>query len=499
MRKYLLQLFALFCLLAVQGNAQVPTAQLISPSPGGSGSVQRFTISTTGSDQGWTALMINNSYGWPQANGCNILVYPGGWIYLGDDNQASWGYSTRLGDPTYPPSISKGQCTLDSGTGSASQSGSTWTFAFTLTFKPAFAGTKYMSLGASTGGGAYNSPPSNVGTWTTTGGSSLPTTSLISPASGSTAGASQQVQFSATDSSGYSDIASSWFIITPNGGYSGTCPIRILPPSNSVQILNDAGTVWGTAVPIGSNTVLSNSQCNFNAASVSMVHVGSNTNNYAVTLNFASGFSGTKTMLGLSANLAGQYQTAFNLGSLTIPGGGSTATGGTGRMQLDLTTTPRTTIDNLNLQTILIPTDRNPQSSVNLYTATADNPSVLHFGDQFTVVIRNAKPNTQVWMFEVDFQPRPYPEPDDITIYPVLPNNGLLGVTNSVGYLMWNGTVSPTGGSHTLHLSVVNASSPPITTVNFDDGSDTPSINFIGAITFWAADQYNVPTPPVFQ
>ncbi len=492
MRKYLLQLFALLCLLAVQGNAQVPTVQLISPSPGGSASVQRFTISTTGSDQGWTALMINGSYGWPQAYGCNVLVYPGGWVYLGIDNQSSWGNNSKLGDSAYPASITNSQCTLDSAGGSASQSGNVWTFAFTLTFKPAFAGTKYMSLGASTGGGAYNPSPSNLGTWTTTGGTSTPVTSLVSPQAGGT-GSSQVFSFS-TNYAGSPSGGQTQVGITASNSFNGNNGCWFMGNQNGTAfyLLNDSGSGW---MGMNGQGVASNTQCTLSNYSV---YVSGTTTTYTFTVTFSSSFSGTRYIWGWSVNGQGQYGPIL-YGTWTIPAGGSTATGGTGRMQLDLTTTPRTTIDNLNLQTILIPTDRNPQSSVNLYTATADNPSVLHFGDQFAVVIRNAKPNTQVWMFEVDFQPRPYPEPDDITIYPVLPNNGLLGVTNSAGYLMWNGTVSPTGGSHTLHLSVVNASTPPITTVNFDDGSDTPSLNFIGAITFWAADQYNVPTPPVFQ
>jgi hypothetical protein len=66
-------------------------------------------------------------------------------------------------------------------------------------------------------------------------------------------------------------------------------------PSNSVLLLNDAGTAWLGPVTLGTATTLQNNQCTVNAQSSSASGVGTNvTVNLALT--FKAAFSGTKNL-----------------------------------------------------------------------------------------------------------------------------------------------------------------------------------------------------------
>ncbi len=374
-----------------------PAVQLISPAPGGSGSVQRFTISTTGSDQGWTALMINGNYGWPQANGCNVLVYPGGWVYLGLDNQSSWGNNSKLGDSTYPASITNSQCILDSVGGSATQSGNVWTFAFTITFKPAFSGTKYMSLGASTGAGAYNPSPSNLGTWTTTSGTSAPVTSLVSPQAGGT-GLSQVFSFS-TNYAGSPSGGQTQVGITAANSFNGNNGCWFMGNQNGTAfyLLTDSGSGW---MGMNGQGVASNLQCTLSNYSV---YVSGTTTTYTFTVTFAPAFAGTRYIWGWSINGNGQYGPVM-YGSWTVP-----------QQQLDMTLSA-TEINNHELllddatgQYIEKPTSGNPwvvqlRSGLKVKIADAGNLKISNISHSWTPTADNA----YTYHYVIDTRDNPY-------------------------------------------------------------------------------------------
>ncbi len=328
--KKLVFAFALLCLMAVQGFAALPVTALGSPAAGGSGVTQQFSLNATnasGASDVSTAWLIFSSDG-GYVNTCGIRYdFPNNGIQILNDAGTAWSASVQMGSSAVLHGFG---CDVPASSAYKTFIGNTAIGVSTPTFKPGFTGLKTM-LGLSANlAGQYISTPYNLGTWTTSG-TSLPTTYLLTPASGSTAQASQLVQFGATSNAGYADIASSWFILSPNGGYANALGIRFLPPSNGIQMLNDAGTDWGTSYPIslGSQVTLNNSQGSVQVSSSGISHSG-NSNTYTFVFSPKAGFSGMKTMLGLSANTAGQYQSAFTLGNLTIPIMNTTSKGSTG-------------------------------------------------------------------------------------------------------------------------------------------------------------------------
>jgi len=186
----------------------------------------------------------------------------------------------------------------------------TWNLA--LTFKPAFAGAKTVFMFGTNG--TANSGWQNRGTWTVPG--PAVTADSATPSSGS--GAAQMFGLRYSDSAGATNLSTVWvwFNATLAPTAAGSCLAYYDRPANTVNLLNDAGTIWLTA-PIGSGGTLQNSQCAIApGSSTAVVNGVSLTLNLAMT--FKPGFAGAKTifMYGANAITSSGWQ---NRGSWTVP------------------------------------------------------------------------------------------------------------------------------------------------------------------------------------
>jgi len=117
-----------------------------------------------------------------------------------------------------------------------------------------------------------------------------------------------------SDSRGARNLMTEWVWFS---GGTGTCMVYHERATNTVYLLNDAGSAWHTGT-IGTATVLQNSSCavNLGASSVSI-------NGPVLTLNLAIGFKspfrGTKNIAMFASSL-GEVTTGWqNRGSWIVP------------------------------------------------------------------------------------------------------------------------------------------------------------------------------------
>ncbi len=505
MRKTILYLTALVCLLAVQCFSQcLPITALQSPAAGGNGITQQFQLNVSDScgiqdiATSWLIFTTDGSY----THTCGIRFIPSeNGIQILNDAGTAWSSSVTMGSGAV---LDSPQCSVPASSAYKTFGGNSYFFTATPTFKTSFYGTKTMLGLSSNNAGQYNPTPYNLGTWGT-GTANYPSTFLISPAGGGT-GTSGQFTFGSTSGAGYQDIATSWLIFTTNGGYPASCGIRFLPPSNTVQILNDAGDNWITGT-------LDNSQCTF--TNTSRVVVGASTQNYTFTVNFKAPFSGsTKSIIGLSSNSAGQYNAAYTLGSWTIPA-----------MQDQIIGYVKESQPTLNPGEVDMSRITLSQAGQDLNTMAL---RVYHGNDPITFRIRYAKPNSQVWVTRIATVPAGAPSAGTTYVHTVCgPDNGhqdqgiqhaildpvngdnygacYLGMTDATGYLEWTGQIwySTAPQTYGEYLSgMISAQfyiGPQTFNPNFPGITDGPmnEDNYVGALVYWVigSDGYQGPAP----
>jgi len=124
----------------------------------------------------------------------------------------------------------------------------------------------------------------------------------VTPSSGSSApGQSQTFHQLYTDSNGSTDISQIWTLLNPSTdpapnqtGYTNAdaCYIRWDRSTNSIFLLNDAGTTWSAGQHVGSGGVISNSRCSVNPAASNISDSGNNLV-FTIAYSFTSAFVGT--------------------------------------------------------------------------------------------------------------------------------------------------------------------------------------------------------------
>ncbi|PWT99077.1 MAG: hypothetical protein C5B51_27885, partial [Terriglobia bacterium] len=145
---------------------------------------------------------------------------------------------------------------------------------------------------------------------------SAPSVVSATPASGS--GAAQTFGVTVTHPNGPAAIGNIAFLL--NTGLSGVngCWVFFNPPSNTLQLANDAATGLSSPIAIGANASLSNSQCTVSAVSASVAVSGNNLTVY-FPLSFSGLFAGLKTSFAITVDTGGQNSGWLNTGSWTVP------------------------------------------------------------------------------------------------------------------------------------------------------------------------------------
>jgi hypothetical protein len=232
-------------------------------------------------------------------------------------------------------------CAINLGSSSASASGSGLTLNLAIAFTPAFSGEKTIRMFANAAGG-LSSGWQDRGSWTVPGSAPAPTDSRkrrkpatatttttlapeptptiqsgvqvlsVTPASGSGSSANFVMQYA--DSRGARNLVAEWVWFS---GGTGMCMIYHERVTNTVYLINDAGSAWQTGL-IRSATTLQNSSCAVNLGN-SSVSIDGPVLTLNLAISFKAPFTGTKN-IAMFASALGNLSTGWqNRGTWIVP------------------------------------------------------------------------------------------------------------------------------------------------------------------------------------
>jgi glucose/arabinose dehydrogenase len=292
------------------GPAPAVTADSILPASG-SGASQTFAMrfsDTTGAVNLMTMYALFSGSG----GGVCLVYYDRASNTLGLLNDAGNQYVTGMAGGA--GTLANSRCSITLGSSSGVVSGSTLTLNLATAFGAPFAGAMNIYLYAANMAG-LNSGWQLRGTWTATGGAPPPTgvtADSITPSSGT--GASQTFAAQLSDSTGAMNL-STVFVLFSGPGTS--CLVYFDRPSNTIGVLNDAGTGYSSGAVGGSGTVM-NSRCSITLMNTTAAP-GGNTLTLNLAMSFTGAFSGAKSVYLYGANTAGLNSGWQQRGTWTVP------------------------------------------------------------------------------------------------------------------------------------------------------------------------------------
>ncbi len=494
MRKYVLQLFVLFCLLAVQGFAATPSIIGLTPN-NGTGASKTFVIQVADSAGMADIGYVLTSFGtWAGTYSCSFLATPNtNAVYLLTDDGTSWGSAGFMGQGSSTV-LQNSQCTLPMAQMYKTVSGNTVYITFTLTFKPTFGGQRGIQADIVSNEGEVTGPV-GIGSWNvTTNGPPLSVASFGPSGTGS----SGTFTVIAQDPNGGSDIG---YILTSFGQWanSGSCSILWIG-NGYAYLLSDAGTAWGSGGAVGSSAVLSNSQCSVPLSSATKGISGFNLS-VTFAVNFAGNFSGVRSMAASVNTINNVVAGPVTFGNWTIP-----------NMPADQVLV--TTRDFLPMPDPSDPPAMAVSLSQSGYNpATGDIPTYIA-GNSIGYSIRGAKPFSQVWVRRMAIQaaqPNPYAQTvcthstgqENEGLNDAINGACLLGTTDGGGNLIWNGNIyAGLGDLNYLEFTsaqfYVGPQAPDPQNPNMTRGPMNED-NYIGALTYFVQDANGQPAKPFYE
>ncbi len=292
-----------------------PTADSISPNSG-SGSAQVFSAVFSDAngyaDISTAIVQFASSAGGRQ---CYVRYLRGNnTLNLLNDAGTGWLPAVTVGSTA---SVSNTQCTLNGAGSTVRGSGNSLTLALSLTFTPASAGTKTITMTALDKANA-TSGAHNRGSWTVPGPADrIPTADSASPNSGA-ATTPQTFRFVFSDPDGAADLLGARVLI--NSTLTGTkaCYLYYAPVGNHLYLQNDAGTGSLAAVTPGVAATVSNSQCSVSGTGSSVTTSGTSLI-LNVRLSFSTAFAGTKYIYMKATDSAAGDSGWQTRGSIAVP------------------------------------------------------------------------------------------------------------------------------------------------------------------------------------
>jgi hypothetical protein len=144
------------------------------------------------------------------------------------------------------------------------------------------------------------------------------TADTVTPASGS--GSSQTFALQYSDTAGATDLSTAWVFFSPMLGSSvaNSCLTYYHRATNTLFLLNDAGTAYASAM-VGSSGTLQNSQCAITLGGSSTVMLSGTTLTLNLAMTFTPAFNGAKNIFMYAANAAGTNSGWQGRGAWTVP------------------------------------------------------------------------------------------------------------------------------------------------------------------------------------
>ena len=265
---------------------QIPAANSVSPSSG-SGNTVTFTAQYShpagAASLVTVALLINTTASLNFS--CYVTYSPATNLFtLANDDASTGGLSVTPGGG----SASNDQCTLNGAGSSAGIAGVNLTLVVSLALQPGFAGNKTVYLYAADA--STNTGFLAKGTWSVTIPPPAPSADSVSP--NASTGASQTFSFVFSDTQSASNLTTMAMLFSTSGSLSNSCYIIYDPVAGSIRLFTDNAQGSGSK-PVGSTTVLQNSQCALGAVSVSTAGLSQIVN---LTITFKAAFGGLQNI-----------------------------------------------------------------------------------------------------------------------------------------------------------------------------------------------------------
>ena len=298
----------------VSSVVQTPTLSSLSPSTG-SGASQTFTFTFSDADGAstitWAHIVINSTLS--AAQGCYFAYEQArSLLYIANDSATATQATIGLGAGG---SVQNSQCVIHAANSSVAVLGNNLSLTVSLSFKPAFAGTKSIYATASDNAG-LSSVWQNVGTWTIPFGSQAPTVKSVSPTAG--AGSSQTFTFVFADPDGASTMTWAHIIVNASLTTPGACYFAFERAQNLLYLANDAATATQATIRPGAAASIENSQCAIHAATSASNSSGSDLV-LSVSLSFKPAFSGAKSVYAAVFDTTGGGSGWQKPGAWTVP------------------------------------------------------------------------------------------------------------------------------------------------------------------------------------
>jgi len=273
----------------------------LPPSPSsGSANSQTFTFQFSNpagyQNLGVVNVLINNAL---DGRSACYLAYsvPSATLYLVNDAGDAGGPYAGIVPLGSPNTIQNSQCGV--ALASVMGSGATLTLVLSISFKSAFGGNKVVYV-AARDQASGNSDWQPLGVWQVPWTSGVITATNVTPPRGTgSAGTSQQIKFTWTDTRGTGDIGIVNVLINNFIDGRNSCYLAYSPSSNTMYLVDDAGDAGGpfagSMVLNGGNLGIENRQCSINGSGS---FVGYAPNQMTLTLNiaFKSGFTGNRVV-----------------------------------------------------------------------------------------------------------------------------------------------------------------------------------------------------------
>ncbi len=210
--------------------------------------------------------------------------------------------------------LQNSQCAIPVDSIEGDGSVNTGTLVIPITFKAPFNGAKNVFMYASSFGG-QNSGWQGRGAWTVNVPVAAVTANSVAPATGS--GTSQTFALQYGDTSGATDLATTWVWFAPTMVSSvNSCMTYYDRPGNTVFLLNDAGSAWMSGTP-GAAATLQNTQCAIALATTTVVPAG-NTLTVNLPMTFKPPFAGAKNIFMYATGSSGQNSGWQDRGDWTV-------------------------------------------------------------------------------------------------------------------------------------------------------------------------------------
>ena len=205
------------------------------------------------------------------------------------------------------------QCTLNGAGSSANIVGTNLTLTVSLTFQPGFAGAKTVYMYAADT--STNTGFLAKGTWSVTIPPPVPSADSVSP--NASTGAIQAFTFVFSDTQNASNLTNTAMLFSTSGSLANSCYMVYDPVAGSIRLFTDDAQGSGSK-PVGSTTVLQNSQCALGAVSVSTAGLSQIV---TLTITFKAAFGGLKNIYGFASE--GAVNTGLVLrGTYLVAAGG---------------------------------------------------------------------------------------------------------------------------------------------------------------------------------